>query len=222
MGHDDERGVIYELDVATGSIVKRFSLGDPVAKGDFEGLAIGAGDVFYLVTSTGLLHRFHEAADRANVAFETFDTGLAGECEVEGAAFDFAGERVILARKHNYSAQMHGKLTLYAWSPQTPEHPANPWLTIPVDKLAGAVGTRAFHPSAFEIDPMSGRLILVASHEKAMVELDREGQVLAARSLGRHHRQPEGVTVLADGALIIADEARHGFPHIACYDRLAS
>ena len=221
MGHDDERAVIYELDLATGAVAKRFSLGDPVARGDFEGLAIGSSDIFYLVTSTGFLHRFREADDHAHAAYETFDTGLGQACEVEGVAFDFLGERVILAPKTNHAAEMEGMLALYAWSPQSPGQRARPWLTIPLRPLAEAVGATDFHPSALEIDPISGRLILVASHENAMVELDTEGQVLAARSLGSLHRQPEGAAILADGALVIADEAHHGLPHIARYGRLA-
>jgi uncharacterized protein YjiK len=220
MAHDDERAVIYQLDVATGAIVKRFSLGDPAAKGDFEGLAIGAGGAFYLVTSTGFIHRCAEADDRASAAFEVFDTGLSEKGEVEGAAFDALSERVILACKANYSAALQGALALWAWSPLTPDQPARPWLTVPVYALAEAVGSRAFHPSALEIDSRTGRLVLVASLEKAMVELDAEGRVLAARQLGDLHRQPEGVTILADGALVIADEAHGGFAHLTCYDRL--
>ncbi len=221
MGHDDERAVIYELDLTTGAIAKRFSLGDPAARGDFEGLAIGGGDVFYLVTSSGFLHRFEEADDHAHVAYETFDTGLSEAGEVEGVAFDFLGERVILAPKARHSAGMQEQLVLYAWSPQTPGERASPWLTMPLGVLAEAVGAPAFHPSALEIDPTSGRLIIVASHENAMVELDSEGRVMAARSLGHLHHQPEGAAILRDGALVIADEARHHFPHIACYGRRA-
>ena len=48
--------------------------------------------------------------------------------------------------------------------------------------------------------------MVLAAQENAMVELDAEGQVLAARRLGARHRQPEGATILADGALVIADE----------------
>jgi hypothetical protein len=219
MGHDDEEAVIYELDVAAGQIVKRFSLGDPAMRGDFEGLAIGSREVFYLVTSDGLIHCFEEAEDRAFADFELFDTGLDGRGEVEGVAFDAVSERLVLACKTNYSAALQGAVALYAWSPLVPDQPARPWLTLPVYPLAQAVGARSFHPSALEIDPQTGRLVVVASLENAMVELDREGRVLAARSLGARHRQPEGAAILPDGALVIADEAAGGEPMLTCYDR---
>ena len=220
MGHDDELAVIYELDVATGTIVKRFSLGKPAVRGDFEGLAIGTGDAFYLVTSTGFVHCFDEGPDRAQVAFEVYDTGLEKHGEIEGVAFDAVGEQVILACKRNYSAALQGALALYAWSPLAPDRSARPWLTLPVYPLAEAIGARAFHPSALEIDPRTGRLVVIASLENGMVELDAEGKILAARTLGRRHRQPEGATILADGALVIADEAAGGVAHLTCYDRL--
>lgn len=222
MGHDDEQAVIYELDVAAGAIVKRFSLGEPAMRGDFEGLAIGTGGAFYLVTSEGLIHRFEEAEDGGRADFDVFDARLAGTGEVEGVAFDVVDERVVLACKTNYAAALQGALALHAWSPHAPDQPARPWLTLPVYPLAKAVGARAFHPSALEIDPVTGRLVILASVENAMVELDREGQLLAARSLGLRHRQPEGAAILPDGALVVADEGGDGDAQLTCYGRLAS
>ena len=220
MGHDDERAVIYELDVSAGAVVKRFRLGDPVVRGDFEGLAIGAGGRFYLVTSSGLIHAFDEGDDRGQVEFQVFDSGLAGTGEVEGVAWDALGERLILAYKMNHSPALQGALALYAWSPSTPDQRARPWLTVPAYPLAEAVGARAFHPSGLEVDARTGRLVIVASLENALVELDSEGALLAARHLGVRHRQPEGVTILPDGALVIADEARGEAASLTCYARL--
>ena len=206
MGHEDETASLFQIDIGSGEVAKRFSLGRPVVRGDFEGLAIDADGVFYLTTSTGLIYRFGEGDNGARVAFEAFDTGLRSVGEVEGLAFLAADERVILACKTNYSAALQSVFALYSWSPRAPDQPARPWLTIPVYALAGAVGARSFHPSALEIDPRTGRLVVLAAQETAMVELDAEGQVLAARRLGTRHRQPEGATILADGALVIADE----------------
>jgi uncharacterized protein YjiK len=206
MGHDDELASLYQIDIETGQLVKRFSLGRPVVRGDFEGLAIGADGAFYLSTSNGLLYRFYEGEDGARVGFEAFDTGLRSVGEIEGLAFLEADEKVIIATKTNYSAAFQAVFALYAWSPRIPDQPARPWLTVPVYAMAGAVGARSFHPSALEIDPRTGRLIVLAALENAMVELDAGGQVLAARRLGPRHRQPEGATILTDGALVIADE----------------
>lgn len=206
MGHDDESAVIYQLDIDRGDVVKRFSLGAPTLRGDFEGLAISGDGDFYITTSTGRLYRFREGDDRADVPFETFDTQLRHMGEVEGLAFHPADQCVILACKTNHTPALRGALALYAWSPRTPEQPAQPWLTIPVTPLADAVGARSFHPSSIEIDSRTGRLVVLAARQNAMVELDAHGMLLAARGLGEHHRQAEGATILPDGALVIADE----------------
>ena len=53
-----------------------------------------------------------------------------------------------------------------------------------------------------------------------MVELDAKGTLLAARSLGIHHRQAEGSTIMADGALVIADEGGDAQALLTRYARL--
>lgn len=221
MGHDDERAVIYELDAATGSVAERIRLGEVATRDDFEALAIGPDQTFFLVTSAGLIHAFREAGDGGRTGFEVFDTGLADTAEIEGAAWDPLSERVVLACKVSHSSALQGALVVYGWSPDAPDQRARPWLTVPAYALAEAVGARAFHPSGIEVDARSGRLVIVASAENAMVELDPAGRLLAARVLGPAHRQPEGVAILADGSLVIADEGHGGAACLTSYARIA-
>jgi uncharacterized protein YjiK len=220
MAHDDETAVIYQIDIDSGEVVKRFALGDPPVRGDFEGLAISADGDFYLTTSKGRLYRFREGDDRTHVGFESFDTSLRDVGELEGLAFQPDDETVILACKTHYTPALRGAVALYAWSPRAPAEPARPWLTIPVAYLADALGARSFHPSSVEIDARTGRLVVLAGRENAMVELDAGGLLLAARGLGEHHRQAEGATILPSGALVIADEGGDGRALMTRYARL--
>jgi hypothetical protein len=220
MGHDDEVAILYEVDVADGRVVKRFMLGEPAVRGDFEGLAIAPNGDFYLAASDGDLYRFREGDDGARVEFECFDTGLRRVAEIEGLAFHVQEERVVLACKTAYSPALQGALALWSWSPLNPENPARPWLTVPSAGLAAAAGARSFHASALEIDARTGRLVVLAARENVMVELDAYGGLLAARALGANHRQAEAVTILPDGALVIADEGGDADAHIARYPRL--
>ena len=220
MGHDDETAGICQIDVDRGEVVKHFSVGEPVVRGDFEGLAIDGDGDFYLTTSTGRVYRFREGDDGAHVPFESFDTALSEVGEIEGLAFHLADDKVIFACKTSYTPALHGAVALFAWSPRTPEQPARPWLTIPVALLADAVGARSFHPSSLEFDARTGRLVLLAGREQGMVELDAKGMLLSARGLGQHHRQAEGATILADGALVIADEGGSGHARMTRYARL--
>lgn len=219
MGHDDEAAVIYEIDLESGAIVKHFSLGEPAVRGDFEGLAIDGDGVFYLITSQGRLYRFREGEARANVPFEAFDTGLATVAEIEGLTFHYGEERLILASKTNFAPVMQATLALYQWAPERPDQPARPWLMAPIEPLAQAVGMSGFHPSGMEIDQRTGRLVLLAGREGGLVELDRQGEVLASRGLGDLHPHAEGVTILADGGMLISDEGGKDRAHLTRYDR---
>lgn len=202
--HDDERGVIYEIDVAAGRLVKNFALGDPIETGDFEALAITPDGQFYMITARGLLYSFREGADGAHVEFETVETNMHNVCEIEGLAYFAAEESLIIACKRMRDRDMRGTISLYSWRA---DEGARPWVALPEANLAARAGVRNFRPSGVEIDPVSGRILLLSGNDGAFAELSREGEVLAARALGPSHRQAEGVTIAPDGTLIISDEA---------------
>jgi uncharacterized protein YjiK len=216
-GHDDEIGLVHELDVEGGQVRKAFGLGDPVVREDFEGLATTPEGDFYLVTSRGRLHRFREGEDGARVDFETFETGLRRVGEVEGLAFFPMEQSLILACKSHYARDMRNTLALYAWSTEAME--VSTWLAIPLDRIAGALGARTFAPSAVEIDPRTGRIILLSARGRSLVELDRSGAILAARRLAASHVQAEGAAIMPDGALVIADEGDGGRALLTRYPR---
>ena len=210
LGHADEKAVVSEINLDTGEIVKSFSVGDPAEPGDFEGIAVGEQDAVYLITSAGLLYRFMEGVDGAHVPFQTFDTGLGPICEVEGLAYHPAQRNLILACKVNHARPMKKTVALYAWSVRTHALMARPWLTASAPAVAVAAGVDGFHPSSVEIDPATGRIILLAAREGALAELNPDGSIVAARKLDASHNQAEGSAILANGALVIADEGGSG------------
>ncbi len=217
-GHDDERAIIYELDADQAALRKHFTLGDPIERGDFEGLAVSPEGAFWLVTSTSRLYRFHEGQDGAQVAFDRFDAGLGEICEIEGLAYLAAEARLILACKTHHLRGMRNTIALYAWSTRTRRTAL--WRTLPEADIAAAAGVRSFRPSSIEFDQRSGRVILLSANRGALAELDANGALVTARSLGRHHVQPEGVAILADGALVIADEGDETRALLSRYPRM--
>src|SRR3990172_4198866 len=50
--HNDEAGIIFQLEPGSGKILKIFSLGDKKLRKDFEGIDF-TKDKFYLITSNG-------------------------------------------------------------------------------------------------------------------------------------------------------------------------
>lgn len=220
LGHNDERAVVRQIDPASGAITKSFALGDPVVKGDFEGMAIADTGDFYLITSTGTLYRFREGADGQTVPFTTADTGLADDCEIEGLAFRRAPASLIVACKAMLARSMRKTVAFYSWSLEAGALDPAPWRTFPEDALGRAAGVEKFHPSSVDIDRATGRLVVLAARESAMVELGSDGAILAGRRLGAGHAQAEGAAILPDGALVIADEATEGAgAHITRYPR---
>jgi len=204
LAHDDERAVVREIDPASGAIVRSYAAGEEL--GDFEGIAAVGADI-YLIASNGRLLRLRAGDDGTRVPFEAFDTGLAGICEVEGLAYDKAGESLIVACKRMLAREMRETVTLYSWSVRTHRRSEAPWRALSERALAAAAQVDEFHPSSVEIDARTGRVILIAGREGAMVELAPDGAILAGRRLGSGHYQAEGAAILPDGALLIADEA---------------
>jgi uncharacterized protein YjiK len=201
-GHDDEVGAIHELSLDAGAAVKTFALGDPVVRGDFEGLAIAPNGAFFIVESTGRLLRFREAEDGAHAPFEAFDTGLGGACEIEGLAFDAADNGLIIACKTHTGGD---DVLLYLWSLHTRR--VSVLLRAPAAQVATAAFVNAFRPSGVEVDPRTERIIVLSARERALAEFSRDGALVAARRLAGAHPQPEGIAILPDGGLVIADEA---------------
>ena len=220
-GHDDERAIVYELDPASGGVIKSFALGDPTELGDFEGIAAGDDDDLFLITSTGRLYAFAEGEGGARLEFDAYDTGLAPICEAEGLAYNPAQDSLIIACKNVHVRAMVNQVLLYSWSLRTQTLSLDPWLSAPEADVAAAVGVSGFHPSSVELDRASGRIIVLAGSERAMVEFGPDGVPLAARRLGRAHVQAEGAAILPDGALVIADEAgARGRARLTRYPRI--
>lgn len=216
-GHDDEHATIYEIDVTRGAVVKSFSIGDPAETGDFEGLAIAPNGDFWLTDSRGRLMRFREGGDRATVDAERFDTGVGETCEVEGITYQPSDQSFVLACKRMRGrGQRTDAPQLRVWRVGAQETRA--WGPITAD-VAEAAGVSDFQPSDIAFDPASGRLIVISGLDGAIAEFGPDGALLSARALGHRHRQAEGVAVLPDGSLIIADEGGNDRAHISRYLR---
>ena len=203
----DEVATVYTINLETGSVEELFSLGDPVIAADFEGITIAGNDV-WLVTSRGVLYRAIDGLKgQPDTAFELFPTGLEDTCEVEGLAFDRT--RFLLACKKNFRKKDRDKLMIYAWSQG--EGDAEVYLAKPLHEL-GSI--QKLSPSGISVD--GDTIQIVAARQRALLAIDRQGNLLRMMTL-KGHPQAEGVTVLADGSTVIADEGQNGGGLISRY-----
>ena len=206
--HNDERGVIFEIDYQNESIAKAFQLTDmknPVAS-DFEGIAT-IDDQIYLVTSSGRIYECGEGTAGESVLFNVYTTGVGRDCEIEGLAYDESKRALLLMCKDARNADMEGQLVVYHWSIDEKQIRKDAHTVIPVIEFSQHIKGKKFQPSGIERHPMSGNYFIVAARQGAIAEITPGGKVVAVREFpAQWHRQVEGITFAADGTLIVSDE----------------
>lgn len=212
--HGDEKGTIYRIDVRDGSVDRGFEIGDRTIHDDFEGLAV-AGERFFLVSSRGLLYEFREAPEGDRTPARITDTGLGSACEIEGLAYHPALDALLLACKTlappAAEVRIH-VLPLAAGAPPAPPIRV-PWSAFAARGHGGEVS-----PSAVEVDPATGSLLLLAARQELLFEVSLEGELLDLVPLSRRrHPQPEGLALDADGRLFVGDEADGGKARLTVY-----
>ena len=202
--HDDNSGRVSEIDPKTGILVKAFSLiGNQ--KEDFEAITIAGNDI-YLMASDGKLFRFREGADGQQVQFMMFDTGLGKKCEFESLAYEADSTRLVMVCKRILDKQAPKELVIYRM-PLPLNRATVSVIQVPLKQVVGSNKWKNFRPSDITIDPFTRNYVIIASHEKGIVVLTPDGDVLRSEPLPGDHRQPEGVAITKDSILLISDEA---------------
>lgn len=213
LAHGDEAGRLVELDQASGKVLRRITLkGEP--KGDFEGVA-ASGDTVIMMTSMGRLYRFTLAGAGDSRDFTTEETGLGRSCELEGLAWDTGNQQLLLPCKNGRTPATRAGLTIFRWSLDGKPHPAP--VRIAAEPLARAAGVGRINPTAIEVDPVTGNLLLLSSRPAVLLTIDRRGRILRVTRLGgKSHPRAEGLAVSRD-AIYIGDEGVGGRGTIAKY-----
>jgi hypothetical protein len=207
--HGDERAVVYQIDLASGRLVKRFGIGGPGGPllGDFEDIQV-VGDRIFLVTSKGEVLEGREGGDGETRPALRSGRGLGGACETEGMTWDAGSKSLLLLCKQTKGKQWKGQVVILAYSPETGEFEPEPRLVIPEAELQRVTGAKGFAGSAITRHPRSGTYLMLAGPQRLFAEIDSTGKVLGGGKLSAHrHRQPEGIAIAPDLMLLISDEA---------------
>ena len=210
--HNDEVGMIYQIDNSDGKILKSFSVGKRIIRGDFEDIAI-VNKEFYLVSSHGWLHKFSEGKDNEHVPYEVYRTPLTLRQNVEGLRHDPQTNSLLLACKDFPGKGLMGSRAIYSFSLRNLALEKKPRFLISLQELRERFGFVDFKPSGIARNPVSGSFFVLSAHEPAIVELAPTGKILGAVRLPQSlHRQPEGIAFAADLKLFISNEgARRGY-----------
>ncbi|MEO8452924.1 MAG: hypothetical protein ABI647_24255 [Gemmatimonadota bacterium] len=244
--HGDETGMVWQLDPATGAIIKRFALADTgsvradaadelqktsrkqrkrrrqerrdkIVRADFEDIQVVNGRV-WLLASDGVLYESAEGPDGAHVPYVRHDLKLEDKCEFEGLTTDEAQRALLLLCKVPHTDAWLGKVTVVAFDLASGRLEPKPRLVVPYKRLAGPTGVSKFHGSAFALAPGGQSYVLIAGPQRTFAEVALDGRVLSGGALDRaSHRQPEGIAFASNGTILISDEAAGKQATIAWY-----
>ncbi|HXF99663.1 MAG TPA: SdiA-regulated domain-containing protein [Bacteroidota bacterium] len=215
--HDDERAAIYQLDFVNGRIIKQFSLGRFGVRADLEGLAI-KDRMFYLVESNGTIYEFPEGNDGDRVEFRTYRTGLSARYDIEGLCYDPETDCLLLACKGYPGDGLHGVKAVYAFSLASKRLDPKPRFLIALDRVTSKSHKHEFNPSGIERHPISGRFFVIAAQGYTIIELSREGRILAQQIINRKYNpQPEGITFTTNGTLILCNDGQGSSGSLTVY-----
>ena len=206
--HGDERGIVSVIDYRSGLLIKEFVVGKLSESIDFEGITT-VGDTLLMLVSNGDLYEFREGHSGEKVEFAVHKMGLEKDCEFEGVAYDPAISSVLLSCKDSKDDAMKDSLVIYRWKlrEMTPNGPVLTHITVPLNLIVAPIQAENLHPSDITVDPSTGNYVLIASQEKALVELTPSGAVVSVRKIPDEHAQPEGLAITKDSIIIIGDEA---------------
>jgi len=217
--HNDERAIVAAVDTATGRVTASYQLGAAPALGDFEGVAI-AGPSLFLVTSAGVLYQVpvpRVGQPSGALPVTVTPTGVGQFCEVEGLAHDARDRVLLLACKTPRAKDLGRDVAVYRWSIERRALAVPARVVVPRSDLARSRKAADFHSSSIEVDPRTGRWILITSADRAVAAVERTGQVVAVAPLGGRHPQPEGLAIDRRGRVFVSDEGAKGPGSIAVY-----
>jgi uncharacterized protein YjiK len=215
--HDDERGVVYQINFSTGEIVKQFALGRFGVNGDFEDIAI-KGKTFYLIESGGTLYEFPETNDGQTVEYRTYKTFLTQKNDVEGLVYDKETDCLLLLCKGSAGKGYSAYKAVYSFSLKKKSLAEKPRFLVPLDRVTRSSHSGEFNPSGIARHPKSGTFFIIAAQGSTIIELSRDGKILAQQSINRKaNPHPEGIAFIPDGTLILCNDGQGSRGSITYY-----
>ena len=219
-GHNDEQGVVYQIDFKTGRIIKAFQLGAIGLEADFEDIAI-VKDKFFLITSNGILYEFSEGKNLEKVDFKEIDLDFSSKFNIEGLCYDKTTQSLLIASKEYPGKKYIGYRAVYSYSLKTKKINKTPRFLISLKKLKNKFGIEDFYPSAITQIQSNGNFYILSSKgHPALIEIDAKGKLIDHIKLSsKQHPQPEGIAINKDSDIFISDEGSGRSGKITIYKR---
>jgi hypothetical protein len=200
--NNDEHGRIYFLNLPDGAIdIFKFS-----GKGDYEDIVL-VDTVFYLIESKGNIHRIENLDVTTHKEFKFPKKKI----EFESLYHDKKANKLVLVSK-DHSEDVQG-IIAYSFDLATHTFSQQPYYFIPMKQIFFALKNNIAEckPSAAAIHPVTGKLYMVASIGKVILECTSTGKVERAYKINpAQFPQPEGITFAPNGDMYISNEGLNG------------
>jgi uncharacterized protein YjiK len=213
--HNDEYGIVYEINPLSGKTIKEFQIGSSKIKDDFEDITF-VNDLFYLLNSKGELLVFTEADNNEFVIYKKYKTGLNSKYDTEGLCFDKSVNSLLIASKE--SVKKNNKKYIFRFDLEINKLNEKPFLVIDLSKIKKGKKKEEFKPSAIIKNNKANTYFVLGGKSLALIELNSKSEIINQVELNdKYHFQPEGMIILKNDDLLISDEAEKGRGSITLY-----
>jgi hypothetical protein len=164
--------------------------------------------LFYILESKGSLHRV-QATDVST--YKEFAFHKKRKIEFESLYYDKTVNKLILVSK-DHNEGKPGIIT-YAFDIATESFSDTPYYFISMKQIFRAVKNNIAEckPSGAAIHPITGKVFMIASVGKILLQSTREGKLEHAYKINpSQFPQPEGITFAPNGDMFICNEGLNG------------
>ncbi len=219
----DENGILFLYDLAKKKISSQFNF---FSNGDYEGIA-GVMDTIYVLRSDGMLIEISDYRSN-NVIVTPFPTEIPSK-DNEGLCYDSQNSRLLIACKESTGKGDLSKDKRYVFgfdliSKNLIEEPVysfdiqllkefavknNIYLPLKGKKKGPPEPVLRFQTSGIAIHPLTNKLYLLSSEDYLLSVFDSNGNIdhMVRLNMGLFN-QPEGITFLENGDLLISNEGQ--------------
>lgn len=216
-GHDDERGIVYEIDFKGKNIVRSFSLGSKVLYKDFEDIAV-VNDKFFLLVSNGDLYEFAEGRSKRYTYYKKYNSSFSYKYNFEGMCYDPTSNSLLVTAKEYAGKYFKDRRAIFSFDLDKRKYLPIPRYVLSLVELKKKYELNSFLPTGIEFNPKSKTFFIISSHQQSIIEVSVDGKILGAKLLSKlDHVQPEGITFNKAGDLLISDEGKHKRGRITLY-----
>ncbi len=157
--------------------------------------------------------------NRKRVRYNAYDTGVGTHCETEGLVNGAADGDFLILCKKAHEVEFKDRLIIYKWNLHDRTPVTTPWLNVSLDGLVEKLDQANFHPSAFRVAARQWHIHHCVGQGPSAIEIDQQGHLIDRIKLDKvDHPQPEGLTLMPDGRLVLSDEGPQGHGKISVYN----